>query len=174
MAFGGITLGFLSAVAGLFAAPTTSITKAKATSAMATATSIELAVKNFHSEYGEMPVSDSSVNTNTPEGVKFLNVLLGREKESDNSRNMRSIKFLSVKEGKEKRNGLIYSESGDSIEGLYDPWGYPYTVVLDSQHDVHLRFTIGQKSVDLKERYVAVFSPGPDGKPGTSDDVITW
>jgi hypothetical protein len=174
MAFGGIILGFFSSVAGIFAAPPTSVTKAKATSALATATAIDLAVSNFYSDCGEMPVSDSRVNTNTPQGVRFLNVLLGKEKESDNPRNIQSITYQSVKEGKATRNGLAYSELGGSIEGLFDPWGNPYTVILDTEYKKHLHFTVGSKTVDLKGRRSAAFSPGPDEKPGTTDDVVTW
>jgi hypothetical protein len=81
---------------------------------------------------------------------------------------------LSVREGKNRKNGLIHSQSGDSVEGLFDPWGNPYTVILDTDDDEFLRFKIAGKDVKLNGRRVSVFSPGADRKEGTDDDIRTW
>jgi hypothetical protein len=83
------------------------------------------------------------------------------------------VKFLAVREGKDKRNGLIYSASGE-VEGLFDAWGNPYVVILDSDNDAELHFMRGSKSIDMKNRRVAVFTAGPDKRLGTADDVKTW
>ena len=37
-----------------------------------------------------------------------------------------------------------------------------------------LRFKFGSRIIELPGRLAAAYSPGKDGKPGTSDDVITW
>lgn len=174
MAFGGIILGFLSLVAGFFAVPTVSIAKAKATTALATVIALERAINEIHIEYGKIPEIGNRVTTNSPEGIELLNILLGLDEKSDNALNSRGIKFLRVKEGKNQKNGIIYAADGKSVKGLFDPWGNPYTVILDTEYKEHLHFAVGSLTVDLKGRRAAVFSPGPDIKPGTDDDVRNW
>lgn len=176
MAAGGIVLGCFLALVGLDAliTPNRAVTKAKKVTSLATATALESAINTTYNEYGRIPNVGSSVTTDSPEGLKLLNILLGIDVKSDNSLNSRSIKFLTVKEAKNKKNGLIYSADEKSAEGLYDPWGNPYTVVLDTQYKEHLQFTMGKKAIDLKGRRSAAFSPGPDGVLGSSDDVRTW
>ena len=152
----------------------TGLTTCKKSTDLATATALESAVQNFYTEYGKLPYAESRVITDTPEGVKFLTILLGLDENAPPLVNTRAIKFLSVKEGKSRRNGLIYGASGNAVDGLFDSWGNPYTVELDSQYREHLHFIIGKRSIDLKGRRVAAYSPGPDHKLGTSDDVRTW
>lgn len=141
---------------------------------MATAAALESAINGIYTEYGKLPDVGSRVTTNSPAGLKLLTILLGLEKKSDTSLNSRAIKFLTVKEGRNHKNGLIYNADGKSVEGLYDLWGSPYTVILDTEYKKQLHFTLGSKTVDLKGRHSAAFSPGPDKQLGTSDDVRTW
>jgi hypothetical protein len=108
--------------------------------------------------------SDTTVLTNNDKDL--LHVLLGME----NDMNVRSIKFLSVKEGRENKNGLVYAKDRRSVVGLYDPWGGGFNVRLDLDSDKKID-VIGEV---LKNRRVAVWSDGPDGKSGTKDDVRTW
>jgi hypothetical protein len=138
------------------------------------ATALETAVTNFFTEYGKSPTADSKTTTNSPEGIRLLQILLGSEPAGDNLQNPRYIKYLSVKEGKKKRGGLIYSENGKSVEGLFDPWGNPYTLEIDTDYDEILEFNLGGRSIKLEGSHVAVHSPGKDGKHATGDDVATW
>lgn len=176
MAAAGIVFGCLLMFVGLdqLFTPNRAITKAKKVTSLATAIAIESAVDNIYTEYGKIPSVGNIVTTKSPEGLKLLNILLGHDAKSDNALNSRAIKFLSVKEGKNNKNGLVFTVDGKSVQGLYDPWGNPYTVVLDTEYTDELHFTMSGKSVDLKGRRVAVFSPGRDMKLGTADDVKTW
>lgn len=176
MAAGGIVLGCFLALVGLdeLFTPNRAITKAKKVTSLATAITLESAINSIYTEYSRLPDVGSRVTTNSPEGLKLLNILLGLDKKSDNDLNSRAIKFLSVKEGKNNKNGLVYTADGISVEGLYDPWGSPYTVELDADYNEELHFTIGSRVVDLKGRRAAAYSPGPDKKLGTADDVKTW
>lgn len=151
-----------------------SLTFCKRTTQLVMATAVESAVSNFFTEYGKFPAAGAKVTTDTPEGIRLLQVLLGREGAGAGSQNPRSIKFLAVKSGKDKRNGLACTADGKSLEGLFDPWGNPYTVEIDADCNELLEFQLGSKTVKLKGRRAAVHSPGPDRKPGTSDDVTTW
>jgi hypothetical protein len=158
---------------GLLNFPSTAVTKAKKVTALNTAKSVEAALTNFFTEYGDLPHVPNQVTTDTPDGVKFLNVVMGIETGA-NPQNTRGVRFLSPPQGKDKQGGLIYDSSGKSVAGLYDSWGNPYVVVLDTDFDERLQFQWGDQSVDLKERRAAVFSAGPDRKLGTSDDIRTW
>ena len=104
----------------------------------------------------------------------LLNILLSLDEHSATEQYTRKIKFLNVKEGKNKQDGLIYSASGNSVEGLYDPWGNPFTVELAKPGDEDLHFTYRGKTIRLPRRRVAVYVAGPDKVPGSSDDIMTW
>lgn len=165
-----------------FAAGNAAINKAKRVIALASATGIESAVSNFYNEYNSMPTrtttsdSDVTVVTDTAQGIELLEILLGLEKAEDV--NTRRVRFLSVKEGKNKKNGLIYSTDGKSVEGLYDPWGGPYHVIMDLDYDERVtpdrKSTTTQKA--LNGRRVAVWTDGADYKEENkaADDVTTW
>lgn len=174
IAIAGIVLGVYLLSVAIVSSPTASIAKAKQATGMAIAVSLESAINRFYTEYGSLPDGGNQVATDTPEGVKLLVVLLGLEGDSAVSKNKQAVRFLSVKEGSNKEGGLIYDASGKLPEGLYDPWGNSYTVVLDADYDEKLHFNLGTQDVELKGRRVAVFSPGPDKKLGTADDVKTW
>jgi hypothetical protein len=158
----------------LFESPTADVKKAKKVTSLAFATALESAINGIYTEYGKLPDVGNRVTTNSPAGLKLLSILLGLEEKSDTSLNSRAIKFLAVKEGKNHKNGLIFTADEKSVEGLYDPWGSPYTVILDTEYKEHLHFTVGSKTIDLKGRRSTAFSPGPDKQLGNSDDVRAW
>ena len=149
---------------------------------MAAARGIESAVNNFFSEYGSMPTTvatdgeaDTTVVTNVAAGIDLLDVLLG----TDTDINTRGIKFLNVPEGKSNVNGIIYSDT--TVTGLYDPWGGPYHVMLDTGLNEKVKpDTAAEAPITLNGRRVAVWSNGADNTTGVSglgkaeDDVKTW
>lgn len=176
MAMAGLTLGYLALLlSALDIMESRSRRHGMANHiSLQSAIALESAIQNFHIEYDTLPALVHRVTTNTEAGAKLLTTLLGIEESSGSVRNRRQIKFLSVREGTSKRNGLIYSADGRSIEGLYDVWGNPFTVELDINNDELLHFSLGSKTIDLKNRRIAVYSPGEDQKLGTSDDIKTW
>lgn len=145
----------------------------KKTTVLNQAIGLETSVNCFFTDYGYLPENKERIKTAGPDGIVFLRVLLGMER-TGNPLNTRGVKYLVAKEGKIDRGGLIYAKTGDDITGLYDPWGNPYVVLLDTDDDRNLSFRLGNRQVELKDRRVAVFSPGPDHKEGTADDVRTW
>lgn len=157
-----------------FSAGIVAMNHAKKVASVATAKSLEQAVNNFYTEYGSLPDVNYRVRTDSGDGVRLLNILLGLEETSSRIQNTRMIKLLSVVETKTKTKGLLYTANGRAAEGLYDSWGSPFTVELDTNYEERLRFSIGGKNVQLNGRRVAVYSPGADKKLGTSDDVKTW
>lgn len=175
VAFAGLVLGYTSVYLALSdRGNDRALIRARTVTALSTATALESAVNGFYTEYGKLPDVANRVATTSPQGVEFLSIMLGLKEKSVHPQNVRQIRFLVAREGKNLKNGLIYSVSGDSVEGLFDPWGNPYTVILDTDYDKLLRFRIATKDVELKGHRVAVFSPGADQKEGTDDDVLTW
>ena len=182
-----VVITIIAVLAGAgFAAGNAAIQKAKKTTALATCIAIESAVNNFYTEYGSMPseITDdnpSPLQTNSPDGLKLVKVLLGTDDAASLLLNPRQIKFLSVKEGKGKKGGLIYDKTGVNIDGLFDPWGGPFNVVLDGNYDekVKVKPTGSSSDVTLNGRRAGVWSEGADGvekssKSKTTDDVKTW
>ena len=157
-----------------FSAGIVAMNHAKKLSSVATARALENAVNNFYTEYGSLPDVNYKVKTDSGDGVRLLNILLGLEETSSKIQNTRMIKLLSAVETKTKSKGLLYTANGRAAEGLYDAWGSPFTVQLDVQYEEKLRVSLGDRTTILNGRRVAVFSPGADKKLGTTDDVKTW
>lgn len=183
-----VVIAIIAVLAGAgFAAGNAAIQKAKKTTAMATCIALESAVNNFYTEYGSMPTSQSgdSVLIDTKTGSDpTLRALLGIEGTGANVLNPRAIKFLSVKEGKKIGtggiNGIIFSSTGTSIVGIFDPWGGSYKMVIDGDYNEQVKPAPkgGGAAVTLNGRRAAAWSDGADGKdakPGKpADDVVTW
>jgi hypothetical protein len=176
MALAGLVLGYIFVCLTLLGTfeRKKMLDQARVLITLAIAEALELAATNFFIEYDKLPDVGARVTTNTPHGVELLNILLGIKERSANPQNDRQIKFLSLREGRNRKNGLLYSTSGNSVEGLFDSWGNPYTVILGSDDDEVLRFKVATEEIELKGRRVAVFSPGPDQEEGTGDDIRTW
>lgn len=179
-----VVIAIIAVLAGAgFAAGNAAIQKAKKTTAQATCVALESAINNFYTEYGAMPTDASTDDTVKTDDVRLLNILLGLET-GNSILNTRKIKFLAVKEGKRKTsggiNGLIYDKTGRSVEGLYDPWGGPYFVMLDADYDEKVGPKTNASQVQtLNGRRSAVWTNGADAAPtGTGgkagDDVKTW
>jgi prepilin-type N-terminal cleavage/methylation domain-containing protein len=180
-----VVIAIIAVLAGVgFSAGGSAIQKAKKTTCLAAAVSIESAVNNFYTEYGSMPSDGPLDKTDTKSDTNLLKVLLGLEPTTATTRlNPRGIKFLSAKEGKANKNGLIYDTGGTDVTGMYDPWGGPYHVILDLDYDEKVApAPSAGGGVTLNGRRVAVWSNGADNTglsgntgPGkATDDVKTW
>jgi len=168
---------------GGFAAGNAAIQKAKRITALATCTALELAVNNFYTEYGTMPITDlgdadEEVNLNSSKGKTLLQVLLGSP--AGDTLNPRRIKFLTVKQGKNDKDGLTY-DSSNNPDKLYDPWGGPFFVMIAGYIDdfVAVQTKGESKTTTLNGRKIAAWSNGADSAPGGSgdkatDNVKTW
>lgn len=177
-----VVIAIISVLAGAgFAAGAAALNRARKVTAQAAAVALEKAVNSYYSEYGGLPIpAGGTGRVETDRDAAFLRVLLGDEPESANMLNPRGIKFLTVKEGKASggeggRDGLVYS--GNTVSGMFDPWGNGYTVILDVDFEDRLTFqTPDGRSTTLNGRRVAVFSPGaPEGENITGATLVkTW
>lgn len=159
----------------LFRSGTARIQNGNRLQAQVAAWSLATAADQFFTEYSKLPGVPGRVTTDSGEGIRLLNILMGNKPQDAAAENERFIRFLALREGRNNRGGVIYASTGSgSAVGLYDEWGNPFTVVLDTDGDEVLKFKLGSKKMRLEGRRVAVVSPGRDGKLGTSDDVKTW
>lgn len=164
-----------------FAGGTAAIQKARKVTAQSVASSVESAVESFYSDYSALPdPTGTATDDNTPPyttdtgpGVDLLNILAG--KESTTSQNDRKIRYLSLKEGKGGRDGADYAANG-SFTGLFDPWGEPYSIVLDYGYDERITVSPLGSPIVLNGRRVAVYSRGTDssGDANSKTLVKTW
>ncbi|MBN8458339.1 MAG: type II secretion system protein [Verrucomicrobia bacterium] len=154
------------------------LNRAKRMTSQASATAIETAVNAFYQEYGALPDVGDRVRTDKGEGKKLLEILLGLEGDSGKVQNPRNVKFLTAKETTKNFDGLKYTSSGRSVEGMWDAWGNPFVVELDTNYEERMRFSHGGKQVTLNGRRVAVHSAGANKRDAStedaSDDIKTW
>lgn len=73
-----------------------------------------------------------------------------------------------------RKGGLYYGADSATIQALYDPFGQPYTVILNTEYNDELVFRFGGKEIRLRNEMVAVYSAGSDGEEGTADDITSW
>lgn len=180
-----VVIAIIAILAGAgFSGVTFAINKAKATTGLSVCTGTEKAVNDFFQEYGSMPIvedADQEVKTDgtDADGMQLLDILLAREVGADID-NVRKIVFLEVKQGKGDKDGLIYDSSGSNLEGLFDPWGGPYFIMLDGDFDqqIDVKPTASAAKRTLNGRRVAMWSDGVDFEEGAAgkvtDDVRTW
>ena len=182
-----VVIAIIAVLAGAgFAAGSAAIQRAKKVTALATVVGLESSVNAFYTEYGSIPATvtqDTELSTAATEGKALLTVLLGLEPTTGTPLNPRAIKFFSAREGKAKgttggTGGLVYSgTSGTTIQGLYDPWGGPYKIMLDGDYDEKIiTAPTNGGGATLNGRRVAAWSEGADynGAKKSADDVKNW
>jgi len=111
---------------------------------------IEIAVRNFFTEYGRLP--SATVGPDTPTGTdnsSIINELIA----SNATLNPKRITFLELPNRKNAR-----------INGSFcDPWGQPYSITLDTDYN---------NVVSNFNGICLVVSGGPDAKMNTPADNI--
>lgn len=184
-----ITIIAILAAAG-FSAGTAAMNRARKTTSLNVATSIEQSLNNFYNEYGYLPSTESDdivIKTDEAAGLDLIKVLAGQEADSADMLNTKSTNYLTLKEGKKSgtrgRDGIVYDTSGVAL-GIYDPWGGPYMIALDLDADEKIVFSDltpkpkGHADRTLNNRRAAVWSAGSDWKESDggngADDVVTW
>ncbi len=163
-----------------FGAAQMAMNKARKTQALADISAIEQSIERFFSEYSRFPnisAQGDELQTAGDAGAELLTILLGKEQTGTSMQNPRQIPFLSgIKEGKRNRGGIIYGQGGgsSSIQGLYDPWGNPYHIIMDTEFEDEIRDPIKSGGQPIRNRKVIVYTLGNDKQPGTNDDVKSW
>lgn len=163
-----------------FGAANLAMNKAKKTQALNVETALQTAIDAYYNDYSKLPsvgANTDEIDTTSEAGKQLIVILLGKENSSGSSmQNPKQIPYLSVQEGKAKKGGLIYSKNGtgaSAIEGIYDPWGNPYKIVMDTDYDDEIQDPIKPGQI-IRNKHCIIYTLGPDKKPNTADDVKTW
>lgn len=141
---------------------------------------IQIAIANYRTETGRMPVwghDGSDVRVETTADNPLLQVLLG---ENVNGLNARGINYLGdLPLAKNGMNGLSGSDDHFSF---VDPWGQPFRVTMDTNFDGKVANPDAQNQDSEFSRNApksmpssaTVESAGKDKRFGTRDDVVSW
>lgn len=162
-----------------FGAAQTAIKKANTLKAKTAATNLASSVEQYYQEYSKLPTiggASDEVRTEGEAGIELLLVLMGKEDDTGTMQNPRKLPFLTVETGKNKnKGGLVYSNggAGGQIEGLYDAWGQPFYIKMDTEYEDEILDPLIQGNV-VRDKKVIVYSYGPDKKIGGGDDVKSW
>lgn len=147
--------------------------QAKKEYAKANALQIGQAVTSYYYDHNALPVPSDTpptpggivFSTDTPEGLEVVNLLAGS--------NPRKVKYMVFKEASGNKDGAVHDSSGSRITALYDPWGNPYKIAVDTGLDQKLVIPF-KVPVFVNGKRCAVYSAGQDGVLETKDDVKTW
>jgi prepilin-type N-terminal cleavage/methylation domain-containing protein len=173
-----VVISIIAVLAALaFGATNAAMNKAKKVKAQAMETGIQQAIERYYSDYSKLPSvvsGSSSVDTTSQTGVKLITILLGKEESGSTMENPRQVNYLNIQEGKTKKDGgLVYSKSSGKPEGIYDPWGNAFQILFDDDYNDEISDPLKSGNI-IRGKICAVYTLGPDKKPGTQDDVKTW
>lgn len=166
-----------------FAGAKAAINNARKVKARKMCVAMDTAVLAFYDEYGHLPAmtgidTDKEFVTDSGDGVTLVTILMGYESESATIENRKRVRYLDAPEAKGRRDGVVYRGSGDQVEGLFDPWGGPYRVLLDGDYNEQLDNPFrgaGNPSVLRGKRVVTyTFGANKINDQGGRDDVASW
>lgn len=122
------------------------------------------AIDRHHSEYNKQPATGSfDFTTDSPAGRKLLAALVG-----DNSHG-EGIRAVCLLESSPEDLKLTPAERVD--QGLADPWGNPFQVILDDDYDDRITVDAGDGVIQEYHDRALIVSRGRDGIAGTKDDI---
>lgn len=180
-----VAIAIIAILAGILYPTSLAVMKqVKKARAENSASHLRNAISTYLVEYRKLPVSDSRLQEEDAEmtsGPELMNILCASPRETEpGARNPRGIVFYEDRVARPMGEGRFHSglryDSGDDIT-LYDPWGEPFRVVLDT--DSNGRVSVpGWDSRNLGDQLVSgvlVWSAGPDGSDdAASDNITSW
>lgn len=146
---------------------------------------MQVAIKGYYTEYNRYPAEGGNtradVEVKTEQGTTLIPILMGSERQS--SMNGRGIVFIELPMAKNGRGGLV-GQDVDSYS-LFDEWGKPYTVIMDTDGNGRIRNPdVGNEEPSISggaspelPMGVLIYSDGPDGQKKempTKDDITSW
>ena len=175
-----VVIAIIAVLAAMgFAGAQAAINKAKKVKARKICVTLEQGVIAFYNTYGYLPTNpedEVTLETGNDEG-DLLTILLGYESGTD-IENEKKIRFFEAPEAKGERDGIVYAGTGNSVTGLFDPWGETYRVILDGNYDENVDnpFSESGRGSVLRGRRAAVYTYGKNGEDdgGGGDDVKSW
>ena len=139
------------------------IKKANLVRTQAALKDIELAVKNYHTEFARYPGGEGEIEC----GGALLQVLMGINADG---LNVRQIRFMEPPMARGGKGGLTGTAPAFS---LLDVWGQSYRVTMDTDGDG--KVSDPEHPGMWLAHPVIVWSSGEDGQPTTwADNIKSW
>lgn len=171
-----VVITIIAVLAALgFAGFTAVIQRAKRAQALEACGALVRGIESYYDEYGALPDGfPADLTTDSGDGVKLVQLLTGGMRgQSPDAQNPKGTCFFQAREASGKKGGIEWS--GDTVKGLWDPWGGPYQIRLDVDHDQRIDDPLAGGSVVRGPRAL-VYTHGKNQRPdgGTRDDVKSW
>lgn len=143
--------------------------KVKTLQARALSSALVIAMKGFQTEYNQLPLPKDQVVLES-KTILSNGSLVDALMAEDRVINPRKVKFLDPPPASKGVNGLLEK---DGKRMVVDPWGQPYSILLDIDGDG--KIPDPEHPGAMLDTTVGVFSAGPDGDPTTwRDNVHSW
>lgn len=145
---------------------------------------LQIALLNFHTEYGRWPFDLENLDEENPVQLHagIIRTLLSEEGQFTLEDNPRSIRFIDLPLARDDLGGLVLE--GEEIVGMVDAWGTAYFVAVDLGEDKLIpnpealvpSSQRGDKDAPSELPVpVLIFSAGPDKDPNTwKDNITSW
>ena len=178
-----VVIAIIAVLAGIaFPVITNQIAKAKITEGQKVATDLVFAIEQFQEKYDYLPFpsggSPDGIVSYSTDGNDLLLVLMGQDDEANPS----NTKFFEYKAAKNGVNGIQFDD--ETPKALLDPWGEPYTIVIDYTGDREIDLSQvpelsayqdkDGEALTIYSRDSIVASPGPDKEYNDIEDVKSW
>ncbi len=137
------------------------------------------ALDQFSTEYDHLPAPTSAAvkgqdwDTDSSASENVITILKALDKNANPNATdfLGDIKDAKTQDGK-RLNGLVRTATAAA---LFDPWGHPYLIRLDGDHDGHVADPDPAIPGNRIASKAIVWSAGKDGDPETwSDNVGSW
>jgi prepilin-type N-terminal cleavage/methylation domain-containing protein len=150
------------------------IQRANRTQALEVCRALVQALESYYDEYGTLPDLPADLTTDRGDGVKLLQILTaGDPNPATTAQSPKQIRFFQTQEAKNRKAGIEWS--GDTVKGLWDPWGFPYHIRLDLNYTQKLEDPFASGHIIHGPRAL-VYTFGKNNRPdgGIRDDVKSW
>jgi len=159
----------------------------KVESARKFAEEIAAAISTFHASYDALPIDSHGVDWvgTTADGHGLVAVLTGAQRPEVMLRNPKKINFLDgFKQAKKEVFGKVVDgiddETDPLLPAIYDLWGQPFIVIMDTNKDQVIANPLKSGGVLLtRGKKALVYSTGPPNADGTrntdeSNFITSW
>jgi type II secretory pathway pseudopilin PulG len=134
------------------------------------------AIKAYQLEYGHIPIKSGAIEgtvlrTDSGDGRALMKCLIGEN--TTTFANPKLILFYEPTYTSSRRGGW---DATMGSEGLYDPWGNPFEILLDHNFDRTIDPTpLDSGSTAPVRKDVLILSRGKDKDPAAvGDDLFSW
>ena len=182
------TVGLMTVIWYLFYLPQRGVIRqAKERAATKLAVEIAGAVSSFYASYDQLPIDFPNADwVGTTEGKNgLIAILTGAEGPNEKLRNHKRINYLDgFKQARSDVSGKLVFGIDDQTDPLqpaiYDPWGQPFIVIMDTNLDSRIVDPLKSSiPFEVRGKKALVYSTGPpnaDGTPNTdeSEFLMSW